>query len=360
MLLKLEKIKINDIQLNVQLYQTKIEQKKYDLYIKNIPLNYEKKDLIKIFNKYGPILNITLNKGFGYISFDNEESAEKAKDDLNGKYLPGYESWFHPLSIEFLKPNQEQQNINMNNNDFSTLNYFCYNDKEIMNDNNINININDNYSNKNIRNNNKNLYSAPTIFNFNNINININQYNNSNIDFNHFNNLNNPNFNINNSNNQFNIYNQLPFPNIPNITYNQFMNYNNYYLRGKNHSIKRNKHNRNNNYNNITYNEDDINWNEYNNLKTEEEKREFIGEIIFRKIENSDIIKENNISEKIIGKITGMILGLPSKKEIFEIMEDNNTLYSRIEEALELIRLNANNGNTINKDMNNMNNMNNE
>ena len=89
----------------------------------------------------------------------------------------------------------------------------------------------------------------------------------------------------------------------------------------------------------------------YNNLKTEEEKREFLGEIIFRKIEESDIIKENNISEKVVGKITGMILGLPSKKEIFEILEDENILNSRIDEALELIKLNSNKDNN-NKETN--------
>ena len=104
--------------------------------------------------------------------------------------------------------------------------------------------------------------------------------------------------------------------------------------------------------NNITSNNaDNINWNEYNNLKTEEEKREFLGEIIFRKIEESDIIKENNISEKVVGKITGMILGLPSKKEIFEILEDENILNSRIDEALELIKLNSNKDNN-NKETN--------
>jgi len=387
LLVKLDKKEINNTKLSVQLYQSKLEQKKNNLYIKNIPLNCEEKDLIKIFSKYGKITSakietykkgdITISKGFGYISFENPESAEKAKDELDGKYLPGFESWSHPLMIEFFLSNQERQNLNINN-DFSTLNYFYYNDKDIMNETSSNTNsvyMNQNFGNNNNCNNIFSSNSTPTIFNFNNINININQYNNSNMDYknnsNNFINFNNPNFNISN-NNDFNLYNKFPFPNI-NMTYNQFMNFNNYNnynrnynfsRRGKNHSFRNYNHNRNNNnnnYNNINYNfynnnitsnnADNINWNEYNNLKTEEEKREFLGEIIFRKIEESDIIKENNISEKVVGKITGMILGLPSKKEIFEILEDENILNSRIDEALELIKLNSNKDNN-NKETN--------
>ena len=56
-LLKLDKKEINGTKINVQLYQTKTEQKKNNLHIKNIPLNCEEKDLIKIFNKYGKIIS---------------------------------------------------------------------------------------------------------------------------------------------------------------------------------------------------------------------------------------------------------------------------------------------------------------
>ncbi len=188
LLVKLDKKEINNTKLSVQLYQSKLEQKKNNLYIKNIPLNCEEKDLIKIFSKYGKITSakietykkgdITISKGFGYISFENPESAEKAKDELDGKYLPGFESWSHPLMIEFFLSNQERQNLNINN-DFSTLNYFYYNDKDIMNETSSNTNsvyMNQNFGNNNNCNNIFSSNSTPTIFNFNNINININEY----------------------------------------------------------------------------------------------------------------------------------------------------------------------------------------
>ena len=76
---------------------------------------------------------------------------------------------------------------------------------------------------------------------------------------------------------------------------------------------------------------------EYNNLKTPQEKKEYLGEIIFKAIEDSSIIADKNVDIETIGKITGMILELPNRNEIFEILEDSSVLNFRIEEALNLL-----------------------
>ena len=130
---KLDGKEIGNVKLNVKSYQTKYEHKQYlenstqrlneqnskcNLHIRNIPLTAKEEDLIKIFSKYGNVTSVRIeknktekkdgentkielvSKGFGYLSFDNPESAQKAIDDLNGKYLPGFESWSHTLIIE--------------------------------------------------------------------------------------------------------------------------------------------------------------------------------------------------------------------------------------------------------------------
>ena len=70
---------------------------------------------------------------------------------------------------------------------------------------------------------------------------------------------------------------------------------------------------------------------------TPEERKEYLGEIIFKAIENASIIEEKKVDIETIGKITGMILELPNRNEIFEILEDSSVLNYRIEEALNLL-----------------------
>ena len=352
---KLDGKEIQGLKLNVKLYQTKQQREinhGCNLHIRNIPLNAKEQDLSKIFSKYGKVIssrietlkkdNDLISKGFGYVSFDNAESAEKAMDDLNGKYLPGFESWSRTLIIEPFLSRKERlmaENYgNIDNNNEFILSYFSFNNNQDMNNHNKMSSIN------NIG----KIYPQTTMFNFNNINININQYNNNTQYVN--NNINN-NININNS--QFNLIKQ--YPNAV-INYNQFVNYNypyqnnNQYRNYNNHGNYRRGRGRTGgwqkkNYKNRQYqnSEEEINkknkidWIAYNKLKTIEEKREFMGEVIFRKIEENEIIKNKNVSKEQIGKITGMIIELPNIYEVIEVAENNEILNDRIEEALNLL-----------------------
>ena len=146
---KLDGKEIQGLKLNVQLYQTKKEKNLgCNLHIRNIPLTAKEEDLIKIFSKYGKVISVKIekeikdnkliNKGFGYLSFDNAESADKAMDDLNGKYLPGFESWSRTLIIELFMSKKERI-LNMeNNSEFNLLNYFSYNNNNQESNNNFN------------------------------------------------------------------------------------------------------------------------------------------------------------------------------------------------------------------------------
>jgi len=334
---KLSEKEIEGKKLNVKLYQTKYEHKQYllnstqrineqnancNLHIRNIPLTAKEEDLIRIFGKYGNVMSARIekskienkdgkidivSKGFGYISFDNQESAKNAMEALNGKYLPGFEAWSHTLIIELFKTKYERQNAE--NKELNTLNYYA---------------------------------------NFNNQNNNPNYYN-----FNQF----------------FPMYHQmapmLPFPMMMNQnsqfreqgfpvpyggSYNYGYNFGYQQRRGGNHRYFRGNRNNNNYYNkNRQYqqnkkpkkeeskNKSKI-LSEYDKLESEEDKKDFLGEKIYIAIEQSDIAAEKNIDQETIGKITGMIIELPDPKEIMEILFDSDVLKNRIEEALNLLK----------------------
>ena len=356
---KLNGKEIQGLKLNVKLYQTNNQntiKSGCNLYIRNIPLNAKEQDLIKIFSKFGKVTsakiemdkneNNSFSKGYGYLSFDNSESAENALVDLNGKYLPGFESWSKTLIIEpFLS---KKERLMSENNEFNYLNYFSYKNTEMTEHKVPNLNR---------------IYSPQTMVNFNNINININQYN-TNVQYIN-NNINN---NINIKNNQFN----MPYPDAL-FNFNQLMNlsfafqnnnsfrsyynndgyYNNYYRKGRgrgnrkgreHHYHKEGKNSYDDFDNNKLYIENGkkgeknrIDLNIFNNFKTENEKREYLGEVIFKQIEENDIVKKKNITKEQIEKITGMIISIPYISEVIKISEKKEFLDDRIEEALKLM-----------------------
>jgi hypothetical protein len=154
-------------------------------------------------------------------------------------------------------------------------------------------------------------------------------------------------FNQFNQFNQYNQYNQLLHYqnnrfNYQNLNNNQFMNYNNNFR--YNYSFQRgrafrggfHRNNRNNNYNRQNM-QNKIDLSEYYKFKTSEEQKEYLGEILFKNIENSSIIEDKKVDIETIGKITGMILELPDRNKIFEIIENSFVLNKTIEEALDLL-----------------------
>ena len=337
---KLDGKEIDKNKLMVKLYQTKYEHKQYlqnstqrindlnancNLIIKNLPLTAKEEDLIKIFSKYGTVTSARIeknklekkdekgkfelvSKGFGYISFDKPENAKNAMDDLNGKYLPGFESWSKTLTIELFMTKHERQfveNKEINLSSANPANYFMSNQNDPKNYQNF-----------------MGSYPYPYPYNYPHgaplmypMPFNQNSYYGNNYGFKR----------------------------------NRRGGYNNNYYRNNNY---RNNNYKNNNYNNkykekkqkVEQNEEKkkkIDLTEYNNLQSLEDKKDFLGEKVFKAIEESAIASEKKVDMETIGKITGMIIELPNQKEIIEILENPSILDSRIEEALKLLGWNA-------------------
>ena len=333
---KLDGKEIDKNKLMVKLYQTKYEHKQYlqnstqrindlnancNLIIKNLPLTAKEEDLIKIFSKYGTVTSARIeknklekkdekgkfelvSKGFGYISFDKPENAKNAMDDLNGKYLPGFESWSKTLTIELFMTKHERQfveNKEINLSSANPANYFMSNQNDPKNYQNF-----------------MGSYPYPYPYNYPHgaplmypMPFNQNSYYGNNYGFKR----------------------------------NRRGGYNNNYYRNNNY---RNNNYKNNNYNNkykekkqkVEQNEEKkkkIDLTEYNNLQSLEDKKDFLGEKVFKAIEESAIASEKKVDMETIGKITGMIIELPNQKEIIEILENPSILDSRIEEALKLL-----------------------
>ena len=355
---KLNNKELNDNILSVKLYQDKYENKQYlgnklnencNLLIKNIPLNAKEEDLIKIFGKFGNILRVKIekykkennegkieliNKGFGYISFDNIKSAKNAIETFNCKYLPGFESWSYPLIIELFTVKYETKIAE--NQEINILSYYTnsnnnedneFNENTEYNENNDINEISENYNNNSL------IYNYNQFFQNNKLLSTLFPIINQNIPFYE------KGMSIHcggNYNYKYNNNNYISRRGGYHRYYKGNRN-KNYYNKNRHFKNKRNKKIENEKkYKNEYINKIDLS--EYYNLENEEDKKDFLGEKIFNAIQNSDIISEKKIDFKIIAKITGMIVELPDKNEIIEILENPIVLNERIEEALNLLK----------------------
>ena len=138
--------------------------------------------------------------------------------------------------------------------------------------------------------------------------------------------------------------------NMPIIPYNNYpQRHGRYY--NVNNNRKVNKNQKNNNQNNQNVNNNNINKNNVNNtnkedepnlqyldsLETIEAKKDYLGEFLFKKIEQHPLAHKKNFTIDTIGRITGMILGIEDIREIYDITTNIESLSSRIEEALSLL-----------------------
>ena len=333
--------------LIVKSYQTQFEQKQFmmnyysvksrdqkgncNLILKNIPLTAKEEDLEKIFKKFGNITStrieknkieskeekgkfLLVSKGYGFISFEKPEAAKKALEEMDQKFLPGFEGWNKPLTIEEYLTKKERQLI----------------------ENQDNINISNYYMSPAqtpvqpfmpimpphfMRNQFNNTPMQPPIpmpvpypfFQFNN-------YNN----YGHYNNFNN-NYYQNNKRRKgrkFNNYNK---------NYNNNKNYyrNNQYNKEKNEIEKDMK--------DLEIDiENKIDIEEYENLETDEDKKNYLGEKVYTAIEESQLAVDKKLSSEDIAKITGMIIAIPDN-EIVETVQNSTLFNNRIKEALRLL-----------------------
>ena len=306
-----KKIEGSDIGLYVDLLQKKSERKRFlttkigdinnklnqefkncNLYIKNLPYDLTDDKLKEIFEKYGEVKSVKISKfilvtkikdkykeieqsrGFGYVCYTNPESATKAIENLNEKNLPGYEDSKRPIIISLFMPKYERKQF-----------------------------LNKLQSNP--------MSRFPLI-------------------------MGNP-------------YTTMMSPMIPynNVNYQRHGRYN---INKRQQQNKKQQNNVNNNVNvnvnenenvnnNITTNnkDDQPNLKYLDSLENIEAKKEYLGEFLFKKIEQHPIAHEKNFTIDIIGRITGMILGIQDIKEIYEITVNYENLTSRINEALALL-----------------------
>ena len=341
---KLDGKEIEKNKINVQLYQTQFEHKQFlmnkslrireqkdkcNLIIKNIPLTSKEEDLEKTFKKYGEITSIRIeknkiekkdekgkfelvSKGFGYISFDKPEDAKKAIEEMDQKFLPGFEGWNKPLEIDYFLTKNERQFVETH--DMNIQNYLMPPNQ-----------------------------NTPFM-----VNIPPHQYPPAHfpqgmyppmaphmpmpmrfpmIQFNHYNNYGY----YNNNNNFYNRRGGKKYNNKGNKR-------NNYRYNNNNNKYRKDKEKEDEEYNNININiENKIDFNEYEKLDNDEERKNFFGEKVFSIIEESQLAIDKKLTTEDIARITGMIIEIPYK-EIIETLQNPLLFKKRIAEALMLLQ----------------------
>ena len=341
---KLDGKEIEKNKINVQLYQTQFEHKQFlmnkslrireqkdkcNLIIKNIPLTSKEEDLEKTFKKYGEITSIRIeknkiekkdekgkfelvSKGFGYISFDKPEDAKKAIEEMDQKFLPGFEGWNKPLEIDYFLTKNERQFVETH--DMNIQNYLMPPNQ-----------------------------NTPFM-----VNIPPHQYPPAPfpqgmyppmaphmpipmrfpmIQFNHYNNYGY----YNNNNNFYNRRGGKKYNNKGNKR-------NNYRYNNNNNKYRKDKEKEDEEYNNININiENKIDFNEYEKLDNDEERKNFFGEKVFSIIEESQLAIDKKLTTEDIARITGMIIEIPYK-EIIETLQNPLLFKKRIAEALMLLQ----------------------
>ena len=299
---------------NISMNINNIPMQKYEdtlinnnVYVTNIPQRATKEDFEKTFGQFGEIESTKLdedttitkdakdkqqffNKGFGYISFKKVEDAKKALESLDGKYIKGFENHYKRLSVEYFIPKDKRNPMTQGNFIQMSSGSVLY------------PNLPGQYMPQQY------MVPIPMI-----------------------------------PNNQMRMYNNKGgFKNMGygNRRYNN--NYKNRGNRANKNNQKRNNNTGNKNMNNKKEEEKKVEFDQetFDKLKTEEEKNEFLGEKIFNLIQENKIIKEKNADEEVIGKITGMILGIQNNEEIIDILKSPSRLEERIKEAYVLFEKN--------------------
>ena len=83
--------------------------------------------------------------------------------------------------------------------------------------------------------------------------------------------------------------------------------------------------------------EDEPNLEYLENLEGMDAKKDYLGEYLFKKIEQHPIASSKGLTVDTISRITGMILGIGDIKEIYDITINNDSITARINEALALL-----------------------
>ncbi len=268
--------------------------KNCNLHIRNLPSELTEEALVEVFSKYGEIKSVKIpkvllttkvmgqfkdylmNKGFGYVCYMDQESARIAKEDLTGKIFPGNETWKRPMLIDFFMPKYERnQMLHKLNQDPAGRQLPLFSQVGGI-PFNMPFNMNPNLA-KHVRTQGSSFHpqKGPK--------------------------TQEQNVETKNSSLNTNLNNTLTNPTVQTVKVN----------------------------------DPDIKY--LQSIDDETAKRDYLGEFLFRKIENNSLILNNNHTIDTIGKITGMILGIEDINEIIDITTNEENLNLRVSEAINLI-----------------------
>lgn len=90
---------------------------KKKLFVGNLPWSMSSHSLKELFLQFGEIVDAIIisesstgrSKGFGFITFASEESAQKAQSEMNGKDIEG-----RGIVVNIAKPREERGNFRGN------------------------------------------------------------------------------------------------------------------------------------------------------------------------------------------------------------------------------------------------------
>ena len=271
--------KIGDI--NNKLNQ---EYKNCNLYIKNLPHDLTEDKLKEIFSKCGEVKSVKIDKfilqtkinnkfvekeesrGFGYVCYTSEEGAKKAKEEFNGKTLPGYENSKRPILINNFMPKNERKQLLNKIQAYQNQNYPYMPSPA------------PGYP----------PYMYPPMFP-------------------------RPIPNRSHKGNYRKPVQPMQPPVQPLIIQIP-----------SNQNVPSNK-------------EDEPNLDYLKSLDNIDAQKDYLGEYLFKKIEQHPIAQSKNLTVETISRITGMILGIGDIKEIYDITINNDSIAARINEAMALL-----------------------
>ena len=267
-----------------------MEFKNCNLYVKNLPYNLTEEKFKEIFSTCGEVKSVKIDKfilqtkinnefvekeeskGFGYVCYTSEESAKKAKEEFNGKTLPGFENSKRPIIINnFMPKNERKQLLNKIQNSQNQMYPFGMSSSPATPP----------YP-----------YMYPPMF-------------------------------------------PRPVPNrVHKSNYRKPVQSMQPQVQPMMNQISQNPPQNQNVPNNK---EDEPNLQYLNDLPTIEAQKDYLGEYLFKKIEQHPIASSKSLTVDVISRITGMILGIGDIKEIYDITINNDSITARINEALALL-----------------------
>lgn len=88
------------------------------LYVGNLPFSVQEQDLKSFFSSYGSVSKVEVitdretgrSKGFGFVEISNEDEANQAIEDLNGKDLGG-----RAVIVNEARPRENRENRSFDN-----------------------------------------------------------------------------------------------------------------------------------------------------------------------------------------------------------------------------------------------------